>query len=69
VDWFVGAMGEDCFRQEVTDSARFEGAGWLEILGLEVDIAGRVSWMLVAIGKQLYHPASRESTADLIRGV
>jgi hypothetical protein len=69
VDWFVGAMGEDCFRQEVTDSARFEGAGWLEILELEVDIAGEVSGMLIAVGRQLYHPASLESAADLIRGV
>ena len=62
-------MGEDCFRQEVTDSARFEGAGWLEILELEVDIAGEVSRMLIGIGRQLYHPASRDSAADLIRGV
>lgn len=69
MDRFVGAMGEDCFRQEVADSARFEGAGWLEILELEVDIAGEVSGMLIGIGRQLYHPASRDSAADLIRGV
>jgi hypothetical protein len=69
MDGFVGAMRENCFGQEVTNSTRFERAGWLEILELEVDIACEVSGVLGAIWRRLYHPASLESATDFIRGV